>query len=132
MFPQTTVVEPNVPGTSPFNYSDLVELRAQILRSITASMQKEMSTFHSSLSSEMENHVEKHIEKVCMNRWLAYMYVHYVYITYIHVHVLVTSLRSTNTMHVPVFTNIHVRVLIYVHCGPCFRTFLLLSAYCYL
>lgn len=66
LFPQTTVVEPNVPGTSPFNYSDLVELRAQILRSITASMQKEMSTFHSSLSSEMENHVEKHIEKAIL------------------------------------------------------------------
>ena len=63
LIPEPTPVEPPITGTLPLNYSDIVALRAEIVRHVTASLKKDLASFQKSLRSEVESHMEKHINK---------------------------------------------------------------------
>ena len=63
LIPEPTPVEPPITGTLPLNYSDIVALRAEIVRHVTASLKKDLASFQKSFRSEVESHMEKHINE---------------------------------------------------------------------
>ena len=67
LIPESTTVEPLHTGTLPLNYSDIAKIREHIVQSVTASLQKELSTFKMSFRAELESQVDKHIEQVCLS-----------------------------------------------------------------
>ena len=87
MVPKPTPVEPPITGTLPLNYSDIVALRAEIVRHVTASLKKDLASFKESFRSEVESHMQqhinKHIDKVCILNMYMYVWFRYSH-TYIY------------------------------------------------
>lgn len=66
LIPKPAAVEPSTAGTIALNYSDQLDisaLREEIVQNVTASLQKDLASFHDSFRTELEGHMKQHINE---------------------------------------------------------------------
>jgi len=65
LIPKPAAMEPSTAGTIPLNSDqlDVSALREEIVQNVTASLQKDLASFHDSFRTELEGHMKQHINE---------------------------------------------------------------------